>query len=71
MQPHILIVDDEESIRYTFESFLAEEGYTVFSAADCDQGVALPRPKRYRLAESGHRDRTRRAGSHDHRRSQC
>ena len=45
MQPHILIVDDEESIRYTFESFLAEEGYTVFSAADCDQGVALLREK--------------------------
>jgi len=45
MQPHILVVDDEESIRYTFESFLSEEGYTVSSAADCDEGIALLREK--------------------------
>ena len=45
MQPHILVVDDEESIRYTFEAFLSEEGYTVSSAADYDEGIALLREK--------------------------
>jgi two-component system response regulator HydG len=45
MQPHILVVDDEESIRYTFEAFLSEEGYTVSSAADYDGGIALLREK--------------------------
>jgi len=45
MKPHILVVDDEESIRYTFEAFLSEEGYTVSSAADCDEGIALLREK--------------------------
>ena len=43
MKPHILVVDDEESIRYTFETFLSDEGYTVSSAADCDEGLALLR----------------------------
>ena len=45
MQPHILVVDDEESIRYTFEAFLSDEGYTVSSAASCDEGIALLREK--------------------------
>ena len=45
MQPHILVVDDEESIRYTFEAFLSGEGYTVSSAADYDEGIALLREK--------------------------
>ena len=45
MQPHILIVDDEESIRFTFRSFLSDEGYTVYSAASCDEGIALLREK--------------------------
>ena len=45
MKPHILVVDDEESIRYTFEAFLSEEGYTVSSAADYDGGIALLREK--------------------------
>jgi len=45
MQPHILVVDDEESIRFTFKAFLSEEGYTVSSAADCDEGIALLREK--------------------------
>ncbi len=30
----ILIVDDERSIRRTFEIFLSKEGYTVFTAED-------------------------------------
>jgi PAS domain S-box-containing protein len=45
MQPHILIVDDEESIRFTFRSFLSDEGYKVYSAASCDEGIALLREK--------------------------
>ena len=45
MKPHILIVDDEESIRFTFKAFLSEEGYTVSSAADCDEGIAALREK--------------------------
>ena len=43
MKPHILVVDDEESIRYTFEAFLSEEGFTVSSAAGCDEGITLLR----------------------------
>ena len=49
MHPHIMVVDDEESIRYTFESFLTEEGYTVSTAADCDEGIALLREKDFDL----------------------
>jgi len=30
----VLVVDDEESIRFTFETFLAEEGYSVATAMD-------------------------------------
>jgi len=41
MPQHILVVDDEESIRFTFETFLSEEGYRVSSAADCEEGIAL------------------------------
>ena len=32
MNKTILVVDDEESIRYTFEAFLSEEGYHVMTA---------------------------------------
>ena len=45
MPPHILVVDDEESIRYTFKHFLSDEGYTVSGAADCDEAIALLREK--------------------------
>ena len=45
MPPHILVVDDEESIRYTFRHFLSAEGYTVSDAADCDEALALLREK--------------------------
>ena len=49
MPPHILVVDDEESIRYTFRQFLSDEGYSVSSAADCDEGIALLRKKDFDL----------------------
>ncbi len=40
-KPHILIVDDEESIRFTFEAFLSAEGYVVSSAADYEEALAF------------------------------
>jgi PAS domain S-box-containing protein len=49
MPPNILVVDDEESIRYTFKLFLSEESYAVSSAADCDEGIALLRKEDFDL----------------------
>ena len=37
----ILIIDDEESIRFTFESFLTDEGYEVTTAKDYDEDFSL------------------------------
>jgi FixJ family two-component response regulator len=37
----VLIVDDEESIRYTCKDFLQEEGYRVAAAIGYDDAVAL------------------------------
>ncbi|MCP4109545.1 MAG: response regulator [Desulfobacteraceae bacterium] len=34
MKEKILIIDDEEGIRFTFKAFLSDEGYTVFTAED-------------------------------------
>ncbi|MBA4373952.1 MAG: sigma-54-dependent Fis family transcriptional regulator [Thermodesulfovibrio sp.] len=39
-RPQILVVDDEESIRFTFEAFLSEEGYAVATAQDFDEAIA-------------------------------
>jgi PAS domain S-box-containing protein len=41
MNEEILVVDDEESIRYTFDVFLSEEGYQVTAAASYDEAVSL------------------------------
>ena len=38
--PKILVIDDEESIRFTFESFLTEEGYAVETAGNYDEALA-------------------------------
>ena len=35
----ILIVDDEESIRFTLECFLTEEGYEVVTAKNYDEAI--------------------------------
>ncbi len=49
MKAKILVVDDEESIRFTFESFLSDEGYEV-TTADCyDDAVSLVNKSRYDL----------------------
>ena len=45
----ILVVDDEESIRFTFETFLEEEGYEVDSASGYDDGCARIEEKRFDL----------------------
>ena len=39
MTAKILVVDDEESIRYTFESFLSEEGHEVTTAKNFEEAV--------------------------------
>jgi PAS domain S-box-containing protein len=36
----ILVVDDEESIRFTFENFLSDQGYLVDCAENYDEAVA-------------------------------
>jgi two-component system response regulator HydG len=36
----ILVIDDEESIRFTFESFLTEAGYAVVTAGNYEEALA-------------------------------
>ncbi|MBI4847882.1 MAG: sigma 54-interacting transcriptional regulator [Nitrospirae bacterium] len=40
MNEKILVIDDEESIRFTFESFLSDEGYSVTTAKDYDEAIS-------------------------------
>lgn len=40
-KPVIVVVDDEESIRYSFETFLQDDGYEVASAANLEMGYDL------------------------------
>lgn len=49
MNKRILVIDDEKSIRYTFESFLAEAGYEVSTARDYDEAVHLLSENEYDL----------------------
>jgi two-component system response regulator HydG len=39
-KPRILIIDDEESIRYSFEIFLTEAGYTAITAGSYEEALA-------------------------------
>ncbi len=39
-KPRILVIDDEESIRYSFELFLTEAGYTVMTAGSYEEALA-------------------------------
>ena len=39
MTPKILIIDDEESIRFTFSSFLADEGYLTDTASNYSEAL--------------------------------
>ena len=39
MKGKILIIDDEEGIRISFQSFLSEEGYDVITKEDYDSAM--------------------------------
>ncbi len=41
MKPRILIIDDEEGIRFTFKTFLSKEGYQVYTAKDYQSGLEI------------------------------
>jgi len=41
MKKNILVVDDEEALRFTMDIFLSEEGYEVSLAANYDEAIAL------------------------------
>lgn len=40
-KPRVLVVDDEESIRLTFEIFLSEAGYRVETASNYQEALAV------------------------------
>jgi PAS domain S-box-containing protein len=41
MEKTVLIVDDEESIRFAFKSFLSRQNYTVFEARDFNRALEM------------------------------
>ena len=45
----ILVVDDEESIRFTFRNFLEEEGHKTITAASYEEGMAFLREMEFDL----------------------
>ena len=45
----ILVVDDEESIRYTFRSFLEDDGHEVVTAESYDQAMGFLREMEFDL----------------------
>jgi len=49
LKSRILVVDDEESIRFTFENFLSDEGYAVTIAESYDEALGLINKDRYDL----------------------
>lgn len=40
MSPRILVIDDEEKLRFTFNRFLTNDGYDVMTAVDYDDAIA-------------------------------
>ena len=48
----VLVVDDEKSIRYTFEVFLTKEGYEVFTAENIDEASGIINQNRLDLVIS-------------------
>ena len=40
-QPKVLVMDDEESIRFTFEKFLSQDGFAVETAEGLSQADEL------------------------------
>jgi len=49
MKEQILVVDDEESIRFTFQDFLEDAGYRVDTAKNFDEAVRLIEEKEFDL----------------------
>ena len=49
MKARILVVDDEESVRFTFVNLLNDNGYHAESAADFDSSLAMIRRESYDL----------------------
>lgn len=49
MSTHILVIDDEESLRYTLESFLSDEGFAVSTAASFSEAEKLIRASLFDL----------------------
>ena len=49
IRSRILVVDDEESIRFTFENFLSEEGYDVTTAVNYNDALAVLDQKEFDL----------------------
>lgn len=47
IKKNILVVDDEEGIRITFEFFLANEGYDVATAESYDECLTLLADKKF------------------------
>ena len=41
MRAKVLVVDDEESIRFTFNAFLSKEGHHVFTANDYTSAMKI------------------------------
>ena len=41
MSARIIVIDDEESIGFTFERFLTTEGHIVATAESCSEALAL------------------------------
>ena len=40
MKPRILVIDDEDGIRFTLEAFLSDEGYEVTTASNYDEAIS-------------------------------
>ena len=49
MKAKILVVDDEEGIRFSFNIFLAEDGYEVSTAASYSEAIELINKTEYDL----------------------
>lgn len=47
MKSKILVIDDEKSLRFTFQRFLADEGYEVATAADFEEACQRIDQERY------------------------
>ncbi len=47
---NILLIDDEEAIRFTLESILEDEGYNIFNASNATEGLTISSEENIHLA---------------------